>query len=133
MRCASKSSSLLSLPFFQVTYNKVAKNETHKNCYQPLERRCDGEPAKRTVCKDWPETFCSTKYVESKTDGGQFVADTSCERVDTRVCVPVNCAMIPGEEKCHEKLTTIVREQPEEVEFSFHQKDLLIGLLLYSI
>ena len=47
-----------------MTYNKVAKNETHRHCYEPLEKRCDGEPAKREICKDWPETFCTTKYKE---------------------------------------------------------------------
>ena len=39
---------------FQVTYNEVAKNETHRHCYEPLVRQCNGEPANnREVCKVW--------------------------------------------------------------------------------
>ena len=54
-----------------MTYNKVAKNETHSHCYEPLVRQCNGEPANnREVCKDWPETFCTTKYEEVATAVG---------------------------------------------------------------
>ena len=39
---------------FQVTYNEVVKNETHRHCYEPLVRQCNGEPANnREVCKVW--------------------------------------------------------------------------------
>ena len=123
-----------------MTYNKVATNETHSHCYEPLVRECDGEPAKKEVCKDWPETFCTTKYEAvstvtaaeegidlrraprregggdlQKTNGDQFVSDTSCERVTTRVCVPVNCVMVPGQPQCHERVVPIIQQVPEEV------------------
>ncbi len=110
-----KKLCLICSLFLQVTYNKVATNETHSHCYEPLVRQCDGEPAKRTVCKDWPETFCSTKYLQKKTDDDQFVSDTSCKRIQTRVCVPVNCAMVPGKPECFDKVLTVLHEVPEEV------------------
>lgn len=93
----------------------MATNETHSHCYEPLVRRCDGEPAKRTVCRDWPETFCSTKYKQRKTNDQQFVSDTSCERIQTQVCVPVNCDMVPGQKQCHEQVVPIFHQVPEEV------------------
>lgn len=97
----------------------MATNETHSHCYQPLVRKCDGEPLtssneeKNEVCKDWPETFCTTQYVEN--NEGQFVADTKCERIHTELCVPVNCDMVPGPEKCHEQVVPSIHEVPEEV------------------
>ena len=101
----------------------MATNETHTHCYQPLVRKCDGEPLTssseggvddlKEVCKDWPETFCTTQYREN--DGGQFVADTKCERIHTELCVPENCMMVPGPEKCHEQVVPSIHEVPEEV------------------
>ena len=105
--------------FLKLTYRQVATNETHSHCYQPLVRKCDGEPLtssneeKNEVCKDWPETFCTTQYVEN--NEGQFVADTKCERIHTELCVPVNCDMVPGPEKCHEQVVPSIHEVPEEV------------------
>ena len=111
----------LIIPLFllKLTYRQVATNETHSHCYQPLVRKCDGEPLtssneeKNEVCKDWPETFCTTQYVEN--NEGQFVADTKCERIHTELCVPVNCDMVPGPEKCHEQVVPSIHEVPEEV------------------
>ena len=95
----------------------MATNETHTHCYQPLVRKCDGEPSSKEggkeVCKDWPETFCTTQYKQN--DGGQFVADTKCERIHTELCVPENCVMVPGPEKCHEQVVPSIHEVPEEV------------------
>ena len=100
---------MLKHAFFQVTYNEVATNETHTHCYEPLVRKCDGEPGKRVVvCRDWPETYCSTKYKQKKTNEGQFVGDTSCKRVQTRLCVPGNCAMVPGPRQCHDQVVSTV-------------------------
>ena len=102
--------------FFQLTYNQVAKNETFSYCHEPLVRKCDGEAAKRTVCADFPETFCTTKYIEDTERGnGNYIGDTNCERIQTQVCVPVNCAMVPGEPECHNKVKAVFQEVPEEV------------------
>ena len=110
---------IILLFLLKLTYRQVATNETHSHCYQPLVRKCDGEPLtssneeKNEVCKDWPETFCTTQYVEN--NEGQFVADTKCERIHTELCVPVNCDMVPGPEKCHEQVVPSIHEVPEEV------------------
>lgn len=86
------------------------------HCYEPLVRECNGQPDnQREVCKDWPETFCSTKYYNKTSAEDQFVSDTSCERIQTRVCVPLNCAMVPGQPQCHERVVPIFHEVPEEV------------------
>ena len=100
-----------------MTYYPVVINETHRHCYEPLVRKCEGEPStQKTICKDWPETYCSTKYIPSNlTAETKFVSDTKCERIYTEVCVPVNCAMVPGEELCHDDTRPSVQERPEEV------------------
>ena len=92
-------------------------NDTHRHCYEPLVRQCEGEPIEGTVCKDWPETYCTTKYIQSNLTNVEtkFVGDTKCERIQTRVCIPVNCAMVPGEEQCHDESVPTIQELPEEV------------------
>ena len=105
--------------YFQVTYNEVATNETHSHCYEPLVRKCDGEPGKRVVCRNWPETYCSTKYLQKKSNGGQFVSDTNCQTVETRLCAPLNCEMVPGPPQCHDQVVASVHKVPEEVIFHF--------------
>ena len=50
----------------KVVFKKVAANETFRHCYRPLVQTCEGEPdTNRTTCIDWPETICSTKYIEA--------------------------------------------------------------------
>ena len=51
--------------FVQVVFKKVAANETYRHCYRPLVQTCDGDADRnKTTCIDWPETICSTRYVE---------------------------------------------------------------------
>ena len=51
-----------------------------------------------------------------QTNGGnQFLSDTRCERVTTRVCVPVNCDMVAGQPQCHDKVVPVILQIPEEV------------------
>ena len=97
----------------------MATNETHSHCYEPLVRKCDGEPGKRVVCRNWPETYCSTKYLQKKSNGGQFVSDTNCQTVETRLCAPLNCEMVPGPPQCHDQVVASVHKVPEEVIFHF--------------
>ena len=100
-----------------MTYDEVATNETYQHCYEPLVKKCDGEPMTRRICREWPETYCSTKYVPKEPGSKELIADTKCERSQTTICAPVNCAMVPGPQECHEKVTATVIDIPKEVRF----------------
>ena len=60
------------------------------------------------------ESSCSTKYVESETNKGKFLADTACEKLPIEIC-GAGCTYEDGEEECHDKVVTTVISVPEEV------------------
>ena len=60
------------------------------------------------------ESSCSTKYVESETNKGKFLADTACEKLPIEIC-GAGCTYEDGEEECHVKTVTTVISVPEEV------------------
>ena len=60
------------------------------------------------------ESSCSTKYVESDTNKGKFLADTACEKLPIEIC-GAGCTYEDGEEECHDKVVTTVISVPEEV------------------
>ena len=49
------------------------------------------------------ESVCTTRYVK-KGSGDNFVADTKCEKVPTKVCGRSKCGVVEGKEKCYEKV-----------------------------
>ena len=50
-----------------------------------------------------------------KRNGDNYISDTSCERITTRVCVPVNCDVVPGQPQCHDRSVPVIVQIPEEV------------------
>ena len=52
---------------------------------------------------------------QEKSGDNQYLSDTRCERVTTKVCVPVNCDMVPGQPQCHDKVVPVILQIPEEV------------------
>ena len=65
-------------------------------------------------CRTVYESSCSTKYVESETNKGKFLADTACEKLPIEIC-GAGCTYEDGKEECHDKVVTTVISVPEEV------------------
>jgi len=94
----------------QITFKKMAIDESIKKCYKPLEKVCNGEGEE--TCKTVYESACTTKYVEKQP--GKFVGDTKCEKLPIEIC-GAGCITEEGEEECHDKIVTTLVDVPEEV------------------
>ena len=77
-----------------------------------LAQVCSGNGPEE--CRTVYESSCSTKYVESETNKGKFLADTACEKLPIEIC-GAGCTYEDGEEECHDKVVTTVISVPEEV------------------
>lgn len=58
--------------------------------------------------------ICIFRYVKSEEKEGQFLADTSCEKLPVNVC-GAGCSYVDGEEECHDKVITTIINVPEEI------------------
>lgn len=67
---------------------------------------CRREVEDEEQCRVYQETACTTQYVERSP--GQHVGDTRCEDIPVNYCTRENCRMVPGPQKCHDKVSVLL-------------------------
>jgi hypothetical protein len=94
----------------QITFRAEASRETVRKCYRPQRKVCNGQGPQQ--CRTEYESSCTTRYIEKSP--GQFVGDTSCEKLPVEIC-GAGCVVEEGPEECHEKQIDSLVDVPEEM------------------
>jgi len=83
------------------------------NCETIEEEKCeDVTEGFRTQrkCDTWPKEKCTLDKKKVK----KYTPQTSCSKVSQKACMPRGCGLKEGPVKCHDKVQTVVSENPVE-------------------
>lgn len=104
----------------KIDFKEAPYNYSMKQCHTPLVKECD-PPAYQAptsdaniVCKTWFESECNTTFVETS-PYKRDLPNTWCKKVPRKICAPDNCRMVPGPEKCNQKMLVSTIQKPSEI------------------
>merc|ERR1712142_215433 len=95
------------------------KQEKHEvvddvvDCQTETETKCEDETSGYTTttkCFKWPREVCSISQIAVD----KFTPVTGCTKEPRELCAPAGCGFVPGPEECHEKVQTVVQDNPKE-------------------
>merc|ERR1712212_1342419 len=82
-------------------------------CTTEVEEKCEDETSgytTNTKCSKWPKEVCSV----SKKPVKKYTPITGCTKEPRELCAPAGCGFTQGEEKCYDKVQTVVQDKPKE-------------------
>merc|ERR1712212_1138718 len=83
------------------------------SCETIVDEKCEDETSgytTNTKCSKWPREVCSVV----KKSVTKYTPITGCTKEPRELCAPAGCGFTQGEEKCYDKVQTVVQDKPKE-------------------